>query len=127
MNARDFGQRLRACRVAQGKTQEQVARAAGVTRGAIAQWEAGDVGRIGAEEVRAAARYLATTLDHLIDGSPQVAEPVRVYAVVPEQLAHDWVMLTKRQQAEVLDHVHGLAEHNRSVLADLQSSDGGQR
>jgi hypothetical protein len=27
----------------------------------------------------------------------------------------------------VLDHVHGLAEHNRSVLADLQSSDGGQR
>ena len=50
----ELGAHIRASRRAQGLTQDQFARAVGVTRSAVAQWETGRAGQVGAKLARIA-------------------------------------------------------------------------
>lgn len=65
----DLGARIRAARLAQGLTQDQLARAVGVTRSAVAQWETGRAGQIGANLARIAG-VLGTDPTFLLSGGP---------------------------------------------------------
>ncbi|MDR3656868.1 MAG: helix-turn-helix domain-containing protein [Mycobacterium sp.] len=63
----DLASRIRAARLAQGLTQEQLAHAVGVTRSAVAQWETGRAGQVGNNLVRI-ARVLGTSAAYLLSG-----------------------------------------------------------
>jgi transcriptional regulator with XRE-family HTH domain len=65
--AAELGARIRAARLAQGLTQDQLARAVGVTRSAVAQWETGRAGQVGGNLARI-ARVLGTNAAHLLSG-----------------------------------------------------------
>jgi transcriptional regulator with XRE-family HTH domain len=65
--AAGLGARIRTARLAQGLTQEQLARAVGVTRSAVAQWETGRAGQVGGNLARI-ARYLGTSAAFLLTG-----------------------------------------------------------
>lgn len=65
-----LGARIRACRLAQGLTQDQLARAVGVTRSAVAQWETGRAGQIGSNLARI-ARILGTSAATLLSGEQE--------------------------------------------------------
>jgi transcriptional regulator with XRE-family HTH domain len=66
-HATELASRIRAARLAQGLTQEQLARAVGVTRSAVAQWETGRAGQVGNNLVRI-ARALGTSAAYLLSG-----------------------------------------------------------
>ena len=59
--------RIRAARLALGLTQDQLARAVGVTRSAVAQWETGRAGQVGSNLARI-ARALGTSAAYLLSG-----------------------------------------------------------
>jgi transcriptional regulator with XRE-family HTH domain len=61
------GARIRAARIAAGLTQEGLARAVGVSRSAVAQWETGRAGQVGANLARLAAA-LGVSAAHLLSG-----------------------------------------------------------
>ncbi len=63
----ELGTRIRAVRLAQGLTQEQLARAVGVTRSAVAQWETGRAGQVGGNLTRI-AQVLGTNAAFLLSG-----------------------------------------------------------
>ncbi len=65
--ATGLGARIRAARLAQGFTQDQLARAVGVTRSAVAQWETGRAGQVGGNLARIAS-VLGTNAAHLLSG-----------------------------------------------------------
>jgi transcriptional regulator with XRE-family HTH domain len=66
-NPHGLGARIRSARRAHGLTQEQLARAVGVTRSAVAQWETDRAGQIGGNLTRV-ARALGTTTEYLLTG-----------------------------------------------------------
>ena len=66
-NPHGLGARIRAARRAHGLTQDQLARAVGVTRSAVAQWETDRAGQIGGNLTRV-ARALGTTTEYLLTG-----------------------------------------------------------
>ena len=66
--AAGMGARIRAARLAQGLTQEDLARAVGVTRSAVAQWETGRAGQVGGNLTRL-AQTLGTGPAYLLNGS----------------------------------------------------------
>ena len=66
-NPHGLGARIRAARRAHGFTQDQLARAVGVTRSAVAQWETDRAGQIGGNLTRV-ARALGTTTEYLLTG-----------------------------------------------------------
>jgi transcriptional regulator with XRE-family HTH domain len=66
----ELAARIRAARLAQGLTQEQLARAVGVTRSAVAQWETGRAGQVGSNLARI-ARALGTGAAHLLSGEQE--------------------------------------------------------
>ena len=70
--AAELGARIRAARLARNLTQDQLARAVGVTRSAVAQWETGRAGQIGSNLARI-ARVLETSATYLLSGEPQSA------------------------------------------------------
>jgi DNA-binding XRE family transcriptional regulator len=64
-----MGQRIRICRESQGMTQHQLAKAVGVSRGAVAQWELGIVANIRLQAFLRLCEVLRTTPQYLIFGS----------------------------------------------------------
>ncbi len=70
----ELGARIRAARLAQGLTQDQLARAVGVTRSAVAQWETGRAGQVGGNLARI-ARFLGTSAAYLLTGEPEAGGP----------------------------------------------------
>jgi DNA-binding XRE family transcriptional regulator len=64
-----MGQRIRMCREAQGMTQTDLAKAVGVSRGAVAQWELGIVANIRLQAFLRLCEVLRTTPQYLIFGS----------------------------------------------------------
>src|ERR1035437_2930538 len=66
----ELAARIRAARLAQGLTQEQLARAVGVARSAVAQWETGRAGQVGSNLARI-ARALGTGAAHLLSGEQE--------------------------------------------------------
>jgi transcriptional regulator with XRE-family HTH domain len=62
--------RIRAARLAQGLTQDQLARAVNVTRSAVAQWETGRAGQVGGNLARV-ARVLGTSAAYLLTGEQE--------------------------------------------------------
>ncbi len=74
--AAELGARIRAARLAQSLTQDELARAVGVTRSAVAQWETGRAGQVGSNLARI-ARVLGTSAAHLLSGEQEAgAAPV---------------------------------------------------
>lgn len=71
-----LGARIRSARLAQGLTQDQLARAVGVTRSAVAQWETGRAGQVGGNLARI-GRVLGTSAAYLLNGEelPGAASP----------------------------------------------------
>lgn len=121
LDAKTFGRRLRQAREDLTRTQDQVARAAGVTRSTISQWETGIVNKVDAFALLQVARYLRTTADWLLDGEPRtVNEKPAAYAPLPADLLQCWPDLTASQQQTIIANVCSLAEHNRALLAELQ-------
>lgn len=72
--AAELGARIRTARLAQGLTQDQLARAVGVTRSAVAQWETGRAGQIGGNLTRV-ARVLGTSAAYLLTGDQDPGAP----------------------------------------------------
>ena len=68
--AAELGARIRAARLAQGLTQDQLARAVGVTRSAVAQWETGRAGQVGGNLARI-ARVLGSSAAFLLSGEQE--------------------------------------------------------
>ena len=81
--------------------------------------------RIEAAKLNAAARRLGVTLDWLLFGSEagtvgRVAEARDIYQpVVAADIQVFWPLLTKTQQAELLQRAKDIAEMNASILAEL--------
>jgi len=75
-HAIELAARIRAARIALGLTQDQLARAVGVTRSAVAQWETGRAGQVGSNLARI-ARALGTSAAYLLSGEQDAgAAPV---------------------------------------------------
>jgi transcriptional regulator with XRE-family HTH domain len=72
--ATGLGERIRDARRAIGLTQAQLAAAVGVTRSAVAQWETGRAGQVGANLARVAAA-LGVSAEHLLSGGAGAAGP----------------------------------------------------
>ncbi len=66
-HATELASRIRTARLAQGLTQDQLARTVGVTRSAVAQWETGRAGQVGSNLARI-ARVLGTSAAYLLSG-----------------------------------------------------------
>lgn len=66
-HASELASRIRTARLAQGLTQDQLARTVGVTRSAVAQWETGRAGQVGSNLARI-ARALGTSAAYLLSG-----------------------------------------------------------
>jgi transcriptional regulator with XRE-family HTH domain len=66
-HATELALRIRTARLAQGLTQDQLARTVGVTRSAVAQWETGRAGQVGSNLARI-ARALGTSVAYLLSG-----------------------------------------------------------
>lgn len=119
------GDRIRQARKRQGLTQDQLAKACGVTRSAVSQWESGGIQGIEAANLHAAARYLGVTVDWLLSGSEpatvdRVAEGSDIYQTAGGLQIHDfWPLLTKTQQAELLQRAQDMAAMNAAILAEL--------
>lgn len=64
-----MGQRIRTLREAQGMTQEALAKAIGVSRGAVAQWELGVVANVRLQAFLRLCETLRTTPQYLLYGS----------------------------------------------------------
>ena len=73
-SAAELGTRIRSARLAQGLTQDQLARAVGVTRSAVAQWETGRAGQVGSNLARI-ARVLGTSAAYLLSGEQEAGAP----------------------------------------------------
>ena len=69
-HATQLAGRIRAARRAQGLTQDQLARAVGVTRSAVAQWETGRAGQVGSNLARIATA-LGVSAAHLLSGDQE--------------------------------------------------------
>jgi transcriptional regulator with XRE-family HTH domain len=69
-HATELASRIRTARLAQGLTQDQLARAVGVTRSAVAQWETGRAGQVGGNLARI-ARALGTSAAYLLSGEQE--------------------------------------------------------
>lgn len=116
MEPREFGQRFKAARAAAGRTQQEVARACGKTRGAVSQWESGLVNDVDARALAAAADYMGVTLDYLLGRSESPPQ-----ARVPSDIdTEDWQILTHDQREAVTAEIRKLAEHNRKLLQLLR-------
>jgi transcriptional regulator with XRE-family HTH domain len=93
-----FGRRLAETRNARGITQAELARALGVSRGAVSQWESGK-NDPDFENAQKAANYLAVDFAWLITGEtmagggtyqPAVLDRVRPVPVLTKKTALDW-------------------------------------
>ncbi len=74
------GERIRAARQAAGLTQADLARAVGVSRSAVAQWETDRSGQVGGNLARI-ARVLGTAVEYLLTGQqPAGGGPMAVHA-----------------------------------------------
>ena len=119
------GERIRQARDRLDLTQDQLAKACGVTRSSVSQWESGGIRRIEAAKLNAAARCLGVSLDWLLSGSEaatadRVAEGRDIYQpVVAADIQDFWPLLTKTQQAELLQRAKDMADMNASILAEL--------
>jgi transcriptional regulator with XRE-family HTH domain len=115
MNTKEFGQRFRAAREAQGKKQEQVGAAAGMTRVAVSQWETGDIKKgVDAEKLWRAAEYLDVSVGYLLFGKQ------RGILLPSEHLAELWQQLTPSQKEAHLKAIEDSARHNAELLAELK-------
>lgn len=115
------GGRIQAARLAKGLTQEQLGKRIGVTKGAISQWEAGDIKSLKAEnllrladEVEVSVRWVVQGRDkdgRLIPmGRPQHLDPeesdlVETFKLLEPQMrdalisdAHKYLRLSAAQQ-----------------------------
>lgn len=124
MKTQSFAERLRAKRAESGLTQAQLARKSGVTRGAISQWETGDVQRVDATPLLRWARALGTTLEYLLEGETppnSCNEHASDYATgaAPRELGAWWRALTPTQREAVTNQVRALALHNAELLEQL--------
>jgi DNA-binding XRE family transcriptional regulator len=72
-----MGNRIRTLREAQGMTQEALAKAVGVSRGAVAQWELGIVANIRLQAFLRLCEVLRTSPQYLIFGSDRGRTPRR--------------------------------------------------
>lgn len=70
-----IGHRIKEARQGAGLTQEQLAEIVGVSRSAVAQWETGRTGQVGANLTRIAAA-LGVTAGHLLEGSRRDDSPL---------------------------------------------------
>jgi transcriptional regulator with XRE-family HTH domain len=115
MNTKEFGQRLRATREAQGKSQEQVAAAAGMSRVAVSQWESGEIKKgVDAEKLWKTAEYLDVSVPYLLFGKQ------RGKLMPSETLAELWQKLTPSQKETHLKAIEESAKHNAELLSELK-------
>jgi transcriptional regulator with XRE-family HTH domain len=119
------GERIRQARERLDLTQDQLAKACGVSRSAVSQWETGGILRIEAAKLNAAARRLGVTLDWLLFGSEastgeRVAEGRDIYQPVTATNIQDfWPLLTKTQQADLVQRAQDMADMNARILEEL--------
>lgn len=63
-----IGDRIRQCRIARGMTQQQLADAVGVTKGAVSQWELGGTKNVKLDTFLKLIAALHTTAEYLVTG-----------------------------------------------------------
>jgi len=111
MNPETFGQRIRQRRKALGLTQAELGRQCGKSESAVSLWESGGITDIMGTTLTRLARALQVSVDWLLYGEGDADQVVR-----EAPLAEYWVLLTKRQQAQLEQAAQEMAEHNREVL-----------
>jgi transcriptional regulator with XRE-family HTH domain len=114
MDAKLFGQRLKAARDAKGVSQEDVARATHgmISRVAVSNWERGEAKTVQAEALALVSRYLDTTPDHLLFGTARPRAPI-------EDIDQAWPMLTPDQRLELAELAKAQAAQNAAILEAL--------
>lgn len=115
MNTKEFGERLKAARESQGKTQQQVADHADMSRVAVGQWEAGDIKKgVDAEKLFKVCECLDVSMPYMLFGQ-------KGRALLPsERLAELWPKLTTSQKEEHLSAIEQTAQRNAELLAELK-------
>lgn len=116
-----IGERIKTLREGLGWSQEDLASRAGVTRGAISQWETTPTQRILAPHLVATAKALGVTVDELVTGKPGCREEPADYAVpaVPDMLVAAWPHLTSAQRDSLARQAAELAARNTEILREL--------
>lgn len=117
-----IGQRIKALREARGWSQEDLATRAGVSRGAISQWETSPTQRILAPHLAATAKALQVTADELLTGNPgHVGDDLGEYVAsqVPDLLTTAWPHLTAAQRDALARQAADYAAANSEVLREL--------
>lgn len=112
MDAQAFGARLRSCRKSRRLSQAAVAKAGGISRPAISQWENGETEKVDAEALCKIADFLDTTADYLLFGKPT--------AKIVEDLAENWYRLTPSQRGAICDQVRDQAAENKSIYDTMR-------
>lgn len=121
----EIGHRIRQARLAAGLTQKQLAKAAGVSRGAVSLWESGTTVKIGASVLTDAARAMGVTTDWLLKGEPR-QDVVGVQGAsaaqntkVQTELSDIWQKLTASQRQTIVDQAAAMAAANAQILKEL--------
>lgn len=112
MDKKAFGARMLQRRKAIGYTQGQVAKAGGISRPAVSQWENGEPDSVGAESLCKIADFLETTSDYLLFGKPT--------ARIVDDIAQDWYKLTTEQRSHFRDHVREQAAENETIFETMR-------
>ena len=112
MDAKAFGARLRNRRESLGFKQAQVAKAGGISRPAVSQWENGETEKVDAEALCKIADFLETTSDYLLFGKPT--------ARIVEDIAKDWYKLTTDQREYFRDQVKDKAVENEAIFEAMR-------
>lgn len=103
-----IGQRLRALRVQRGLSQEEVAKATGITRGNISNYEL-DRFKPSTESIVRLASFFNVSVDWLLTGKGNSPVPNKTDGS-EERLLRKYHSLPRALQAEVLDFVEFLTE-----------------
>ncbi len=98
------GERIKALRVAAGITQKELAKAIGVTQGAISQMERGDIKKLSGPVLRGMCRRLRTNGDYILDGRN------------PGDQEGAAMMMTTLEEAQLLEYFRLCDEADKAAL-----------
>ena len=105
------GGRIRAARLAKGLTQEQLAKAVGVSKGAISQWEANTIERLNAPNLLRLASRLEVSARWLWEYEDELGHPIPMgqpHHLEPDQadLVETFKLLEPKFQDALLGDAH---------------------
>jgi len=103
------GERIRRCRQEAGLTQDQLAKAVGVSAAAVAQWETGDSKSLRPENLFKAARALNKSAEWLATGEGPETPRWQLHDMVNEMSVND--------AQQVIDFIEYRFEKSEDVIA----------